>query len=66
MGQRMTQAAPYLQADEVKRRMNTETRRHVRLHWWIVYTALVAPRKAEEIALQTGVSASTVHRVISR
>ena len=45
--------------------MNTEVRPWVREHWWIIYNALVAPRKAEEIALHTGVSATTVHRVIS-
>jgi transposase len=38
----------------------------VRHHWWIISNALVAPRKADEIALHTGVSATTVHRVISR
>src|SRR5260370_25055891 len=31
-----------------------------------MYNALVAPRKADEIALHTGVSATTVHRVIAR
>jgi len=65
MGHRMTRAASHLSVDEVKERMNTETRPWVREHWWIIYNALVAPRKAEEIALHTGVSAKTVHRVIS-
>ena len=66
MGHRITGAASHLSADEVKDRMKTERRPWVRQHWWIIYTALVAPRKAEEIALQTGVSTTTVHRVISR
>ena len=65
MGQRITRAASHLSVDEVKERMNTEVRPWVREHWWIIYNALVAPRKAEEIALHTGVSATTVHRVIS-
>jgi transposase len=65
MGHRITRAASHLSVDEVKERMNTETRPWVREHWWIIYNALVAPRKAEEIALHTGVSATTVHRVIS-
>src|SRR5215469_10623309 len=65
MGHRVTRAASHLSADEVKTRMNTEARSWVRSAWWIVYNALVAPRKAEEIALHTGVSATTVHRVIS-
>jgi transposase len=52
--------------DEVKERMKTERRPWVRQHWWIIYHAQVSPRKADEIALHTGVSATTVHRVISR
>jgi transposase len=51
--------------DEVKERMNRDPRPWVRQHWWIIYHALVAPGKADEIALHTGVSATTVHRVIS-
>jgi transposase len=65
MGHRITRAASHLSVDEVKEHMNTDTRPWVREHWWIIYHALVAPRKAEEIALHTGVSATTVHRVIS-
>src|SRR3954471_1503698 len=65
MGHRITRAASHLPVDEVKTRMNTEKRAWVRQAWWIVYNALVAPRKAEDIALHTGVSATTVHRVIS-
>ena len=65
MGHRITRAASHLSVDEVKERMNTDRRPWVRQHWWIIYNALVAPRKAEEIALHTGVSATTVHRVIS-
>ena len=65
MGHRITRAASHLSVDEVKARMNTEVRPWVREHWWIIYNALVAPRKAEDIALHTGVSATTVHRVIS-
>src|SRR5256714_8712461 len=66
MGHRITRAASHLSVDEVKERMKTERRPWVRQHWWIIYNALVAPRKAEEIALHTGVSATTVHRVIAR
>src|SRR5512135_3293940 len=66
MGHRITRAASHLLVDEVKERMNTDARPWVREHWWIIYNALVAPRKAQEIALHTGVSATTVPRVISR
>ena len=65
MGHRITRAASHLSVDEVKDRMRTEERWWVRQHWWIIYNALVAPRKAAEIALHTGVSATTVHRVIA-
>ena len=65
MGHRITRAAAHLSIDEVKERMRTDARPWVRQHWWIIYNALVAPRKAEEIALHTGVSATTVHRVIA-
>ncbi len=65
MGHRITRAAFHLSVDDVKTRMHTEERPWVRLHWWIIYHALVAPCKAEEIALHTGVSTPTVHRVIS-
>ena len=65
MGHRITRAAAHLSIDEVKDRMRTDARPWVRQHWWIIYNALVAPRKAEEIALHTGVSATTVHRVIA-
>jgi transposase len=65
MGHRLTRAASHLSVEEVKERMNTDVRPWVRQHWWIIYNALVAPRKAEEIALHTGVSATTVHRVIA-
>ena len=66
MGHRITRAASHLSVDEVKERMKTERRVWVRQHWWIIYNAQVSPRKAEEIALHTGVSATTVHRVIAR
>jgi transposase len=65
MGHRITRAALYLSVDEVKERMNTDARPWVRQHWWILSNALVAPRKAEEIAFHTGTSVTTVHRVIS-
>jgi transposase len=65
MGHRMTQASSYLSVDEVKKRMNTDGRAFARRHYWIIYHALVAPCQAAEIALQTGVSTTTVHRVIA-
>jgi len=66
MGHRITRAASHLSVDEVKERMKTERRAWVRQHWWIIYNVLVALRKVDEIALHTGVSVITVHRIIAR
>ena len=65
MGHHIIQATAHLSVDEVKARMNTDGRAFVRRRWWIMYNAFVAPSYAEEIALHTGVSATTAHRVIA-
>src|SRR5215472_14962798 len=65
MGSRVTRAAAHLPAEEVKRRMQHDPRFWCRQRWLIIYQALIAPRKAEEIAMHTGVSVSTVRRVVS-
>lgn len=65
MGTRVTRAASHVPLEEVKRRMARDPHFWVRQRWWIIYNALIAPRKAEEIAQHTGVSVTTVRRVIS-
>jgi transposase len=45
--------------------MKRDPRFWVRERWAIIYHALIAPRKAEEIARDMGVSVTTVRRVIS-
>ena len=45
--------------------MKMDPRYWVRERWGIIYHALIAPRKAEEIARDMGVSLTTVRRVIS-
>lgn len=65
MGTRVTRAAPHFSVEEVKQRMGRDPPFWIRQRWWIVYNALIAPRKAEEIAQHTGVSVTTVRRVIS-
>jgi transposase len=62
---RITRAAAHLTLEEVKTRMRTDPRPLYRQRWLIIYNALVAPRKAEEIARHCGVSKATVHQVIS-
>ena len=58
---RITRAAAHLSAEEVKQHMKTAKTALYRQRWLIIYTALVAPRKAEDIAKQCGVSKATVH-----
>lgn len=65
MGSRITRAAPHLSAQAVWERMQKEERRWCRRRWEIIYQALTAPRKAEEIARTVGVSLATVRQVIS-
>jgi transposase len=63
---RITRAAAHLPVEEVKKRMTTDPRPLYRQRWLIIYNALVAPGKAEDIARHCGVSKATVHAVISR
>jgi transposase len=65
VGTRVTRAVSHFPLEEVKRRMTRDSRFWVRQRWWIIYNAMIAPRKAEEIAQHTGVSVTTVRRVIA-
>ncbi len=65
MGNRITRAAPHLPQEAVQQRMQGERRPWCRRRWEIIYQALTAPRKAEDIARTVGVSVTTVRRVIA-
>lgn len=65
MGNRVTCAAAHLPGEAGKRRLSHDPRFWCRQRWLSIYQALIAPRQAEEIALHTGVSVSTVRRVLS-
>jgi transposase len=65
MGHRITRAATHVPPQAVLERLHAELRPWCRRRWQIIYQALTAPRKAEEIATHTEVSVSTVRRVIS-
>jgi transposase len=65
MGNRITRAARHLSAGELQIRIQGEARLWRRQRWEIIYQALTAPRKAEDIARAVGVSPVTVHRVIA-
>jgi hypothetical protein len=66
MGTRFPRAAEHLSAEVIQERMRAETRAWRRRYWHIIWLALTAPRQAEEIARQAGVSVVTVHRVLAR
>ena len=65
MGNRITRAAPHLSEEAIRERMQREQRPWCRRRWQIIYQALTAPRKAEDIARTVGVSLTTVHRVMA-
>ena len=65
MGNRITRAALHLSKEAVQQRMQGEQHLWRRQRWKIMYQALTAPRKAEDIARTVGVSPATVHRVIA-
>src|SRR5215472_5115039 len=62
---RMTRAKPHLSAEEVKTRLQRDTRPLYRQRWLIIYNALVDPREASEIAKHTGSTVAMVNRVIA-
>jgi transposase len=66
MGRRVTRAAEHVSAEVIQQRMRAEASAWRRRYWHIIWLALTAPRQAEEIARQAGVSVVTVHRVLAR
>jgi transposase len=66
MGTRVTRAANHVSAEVIQQRMRAEASAWRRRYWHIIWLALTAPRHAEEIARQAGVSPVTVHRVLAR
>ena len=63
---RVTKAVEHLSLEEVKCRMQSDSRSFYRQRWLIIYNALVDPRPAEEIAKHCGVGKYTVQKLISR
>jgi transposase len=62
---RVTRVAPHLTLDEVKQKLDTATKAWLRQRWLVIYTALLDPRPAEEIAGQIGVSRPFVSKISS-
>jgi transposase len=61
-----TQAKPYLTIEQVKDKMKESKDTNQLQRWHIVYTSLLEPKEAKEIAISVGVSKSLVQKVISR
>ena len=62
---RISQALPHLSEAALKQKFRTAKNFWQQQKWLVIYNALVDPREAKEIAKHPGVSASTVHQVIS-
>ena len=62
----LTRATNHLTIEQVKEKMKGAKDPRQLQRWQIVYTALLQPRKAEEIATCVGVSKSLVQKMISR
>jgi hypothetical protein len=62
---RVTRVAPHLTLDEVKQKLDTATGPWLRQRWLVIYTALLDPRPAEQIAAQIGVSRPFVSKISS-
>lgn len=62
---RVTRVAPHLTLDEVKQKLDTATKPWLRQRWLVIYTALLDPRPAAEIAGQMGVSRPFVSKISS-
>lgn len=62
----VTQAFPHLDLETVKQKLKTASKYWSRQKWLVIYTAMVEPRPAKEIAKHIGVSQGFVRQVIQR
>jgi transposase len=62
---RVTRIAPHLTLEEVKQKLHMATSFRLRQRWMVIYTAMLDPRRAEEIAIQLGVSRPFVSKITS-
>lgn len=62
---RVSQAAPHLSVEEVKEKIRAATSYWPRQKWLVIYNAMVDPRPAAEIAVHTGISVASVHKLLS-
>jgi transposase len=62
---RVTRIAPHLTLEEVKQKLYSAAKPWLQQRWMVIYTALLVPRPAEEIAAQLGVSRPFVSKIAS-
>lgn len=62
----VTQAFPHLDLETVKRKLKTATKYWERQKWLVLYTTMVDPRCAQDIAKHIGVSKGFVRQVIQQ
>jgi transposase len=60
----LTRAVNHLTVEEVKQKMKEAKDPRQLQRWQIIYTALIQPRKSDEIAKSIGVSKSLVQKII--
>ena len=62
----VTQALPHLDLETLKQKLKTANSHWLRQKWLVVYTAMVDPRPAKDIAKHIGVSIGFVRQVIQQ
>jgi transposase len=62
---RVTRIPPHLTVEEVKQKLHSAQNTWLRQRWMVIYTALLEPRPAEEIAIQLGVSRPFISKITS-
>jgi len=62
---RVTRIAPHLTLEQVKHKLHAATAIWLRQRWMVIYTAMLEPRPAEQIATQLGVSRPFVSKISS-
>lgn len=62
---RVTHIAPHLTLEDVQQKLDNAGSAWLRLRWLVIYTTLLQPRAAHEIAQQIGVSQPFVAKIVS-
>lgn len=62
---RVTRVAPHLPLEAVKQKLHAATAIWLRQRWMVIYTAMLDPRPAEQIAIQLGVSRPFIAKITS-